>query len=651
MSIFTRTAVISFLITLNALNADSEITRLELYFGIAKGDYLIGNLQGANKGVKQILKIDPDYIPALTLDARIQIDQGQPELALESVERAIALESQNFEHQFLKAIVLGNMGQKDDAIRTVEKIIQSTSVDDKEHQMASKLLGLLLMAQSDWDMAAKVFNQSYSNNPEPDHLDLELAIEACLNKAEDALRKDDFDTAIESVTQALKFCKESSHTNGFEKCIELRMLRSQILTQTGRIDKAIADLQYISAQQPDNFEALITLASIYASTERWDSLQGILTPIAANSQLQDIALYFEGRIALANERVGTAREKFEAALRLLPDSSSQLFASIEFYQAICFEKIGRFAESNAKIIQSLKSGFRPETVEETIIACRALIRAGENSRAITLLEALAINHSMLPPEVWNLLGRAHMANDSTTLALSAFNQSLSIKPAQSETLALRGSLLRKIGDLKGAATDMENALDIKPENPAVIYSLGLIYFQLGDLINARRLIGQSAQQLPDNSGIQLLHALLAYNTNANKDVDRALKTYLASHTTSQINESAFYLEYVLTAEKDPLLAAQTLHERIQSTKNATPMLRNFLAYTQDKLDRKAVLDAAGHAESPEAARKQLCEAAYWLAQHERIHQRTEKANELLRLAIQIGSADYSEYLFAQWQLK
>ena len=418
------------------------------------------------------------------------------------------------------------------------------------------------------------------------------------------------------------------------------------------IDQAIEDLQHITGQQPENFEALITLASLYALAEQWNSLQTILTSIAVNPQLQDIVLYFEGRIALANERVGTAREKFESALRLLPENSSQLLASIEFYQAICFEKIGRFEEGAAKIIQSLESGFCPETITDTTTVCRALIRAGETPRAIKQLEALVLNHANLPTEVWNMLGRAHMANNSKTLALSAFNQSLSIQPNQSETLALRGSLLRAIGDLEGAAADMEKAIGMEPENPAIIYSLGLIYFQLGDLVKAKQLIGKSMQQLSGNPGIQLLYALLAYNTEANKgDIQDALEAYLNDTAASQqTNESAFYLEYILIAEKDSREAIRKLQQRIQST-SATPMLRNFFEYIQDKLDRKAVLDAAGHAESPETARKQLCEAAYWLAQHELVHRRNEKATELLRIAIQIGSADYSEYLFAQWQLK
>lgn len=650
MSVFVHSLIIYFLIALCTLNAKPESERVDLYYGVAKGDYLIGNLQGAVKGIEQVLKLDPDYIPALVLNAQIQIDQGSPESALQSVERVIELEPQNLEHLLLKAIVLVNMDQKDNAIHIVQEIKQSTSASNEERQMAGKLLELLLMAQSDWDLVTEIFNQNASDNLEAKTINPELAMEDCLNRANNALLQNDFDTALGAIEKVLGWCDQLSNSSCLKECNNLRMLRIHILTQSGRVNEAIESLQAIAGEQPENFETLVTLASLYASLERWESLQEILKSIAVNPQLQDIVFYLEGRIALAKGRIGTAREKFEAALRILPDQSKKLRASIEFYQAVCFEKVGRLEECDATIIRSLNNGFQPETVEETMVTCRSLMRSGENSRAITLLEGLVLNPVPLPPEFWNMLGRAHMANGSKTLALSAFNQSLRIRPDQVEILALRGSLLRAIGDLEGAAADMENALTVGSENASISYSLGLTYFQMGDLISAKQLLGQSAQQVPDNLGIQLLYSLLAYNTGADKDAQSALETYLANVTALKANESAFYLEYVLIAEKNLQQAIEKLDQRTQSI-NAAPMLENFLAYAQGKLDRKAVLDAAGHAESPELARKQLCEAAYWLAQHERVRGHTKEATELLELATQIGSKDYSEYLFAQWLLK
>ena len=42
-----------------------------------------------------MLRIDPDYLPALTLKARVMLDQNKPVQALRAAERAIALEPEN----------------------------------------------------------------------------------------------------------------------------------------------------------------------------------------------------------------------------------------------------------------------------------------------------------------------------------------------------------------------------------------------------------------------------------------------------------------------------------------------------------------------------------------------------------------------------
>ncbi len=649
MTFLTRLIVPCFLILLSVLQAKPEATRIEFYYGIAQGNYLIGNLEGASMGVQQMLKLDPDYVPALTLNARILLDQSKPELALNFAERAIALEPDNLEHLLLKALVLGNLNRRKEAIDIVEQVLQSASAESKQHRVASNLLGLFLMAEGNPDKAAEVLNQSYHNDPESNQGNLALADEAYLQKVNQALNQRDFDTAMEAIDQALQLLNDQSGELTIQRQLQLNMLRARILARAGKIDRAIATLQKIANQRPDNMEALITLASLYASTEQWSLLQNILPDIAKEAELQDITLYLEGRIALANNRVGTAREAFEQALRILPDNTGKLRASLEFYLGMCLLKVDRSKEGDAKVIQAINDGFQPETKEEMILASQALLRAKRFQQAITLLEAITLNQMTTATEAWNLLGRAQQANGSTSLALSAFNQSLSIQPNQSDVLALRGSLLRKIGDLEGAIADMQNALQLDPENPALTYSLGLIYLQLGQLDDARRFIEESAKKLTENPGIHLLHALLAYNTGIIDEASSALETYLAL-VPEQTNESAFYLEYVQIAQSNSARAIDTLSQRIE-TSDASPLLINFHAYVGGTLDRKAVLDAAGHAETPEIARQQLCETAYWLAQHERIHARNEKAQELLQLATQIGLPDYPEYQFARWQLQ
>lgn len=649
MLTWTRLLTFSFLLSLTTLQAKPEATRIDFYYGIAQGNYLIGDLEGAARGIEQMLKLDPDYIPALTLNTRILLDRNEPERALGFAERAIELEPHNPEHRLLKALVLGNLNRREEAIRVVEAVINSAPVESKHHRVGSKLLGLFLMAEGNHDEAAEIFNQSYLNNPETAQGNRELAEEAYLQTINKALAQNDFKTALTATDKALELLQHQNSDALFQRRTQLYILKAQILTQAGRTNEAIETLQTVIRQQPDNMEALTTLASLCVNTENWSLLRELLPDIAARPEFQDIALYLKGRINLENGRIGTAREAFESGLRILPEGPGELRASMQFYQGVCLIKLDRIEAGDAEILESLNDGFRPETEKELLLASRTLLRNQKFQRAITFLEALTLNRVTESPEAWNLLGRAHQANGSTALSLSAFNQSLSIQPDQSQTLALRGSILRQIGDLEGAAGDIEKALNLDPDNPALTYSLGLIHLQTGKLTVAEQWIDKSAQKLPENPGIHLLHACLAYAIENFEKAQSSLETYLRQ-VPEQTNESAFYLEYALIAGKDHDRAIKTLSQRVEASA-ASPRLQNFLGYVLGTLDRKPLLDAAAYAESPAIARQRLCEATYWLAQHERLNNHDETAQELLSLTTRIGSPDYPEYQFARWQLE
>ena len=83
---------------------------------------------------------------------------------------------------------------------------------------------------------------------------------------------------------------------------------------------------------------------------------------------------------------------------------------------------------------------------------------------------------------------------------------------------------------------------------------------------------------------------------------------------------------------------------------APAALGYYYGYCSGQLDRKAVLDQAGVALSPRQAQTQICEAAFWMAQHEAGVDNHAAALELLQLGTQVPLPDLAEFQFAIWQL-
>lgn len=541
------------------LQADPAKDRLDLYYGIAEGNFLVGDLRGAERGIEQMLRIAPDHVPALTLQARVRLEQKKRVEALESAERAIQLEPENPEHPQLKALILGE-------------------------------------------------------------------------KARSAIQSGESEAAIAAVDQAIAIYKDQDGQEALQRRTALRLMRARLLAQFGQPEAGITDLEALTAQQPENFEALVILASIYASVDRWGSLEGLIPGIAARPELADVALYLEGRAALAGDRVGTARVKFEAALEALPDAADNLRRSLYFYRGVCLQRLDRQAEAQSSILNAIDAGFRPETSEEAIIASRTLLRNERAEDAIPLLEAITLNRIAPDAKIWAMLGRAHLASDTPTLALSAFNEALQIDPNVPEARALRGSLLRKIGDLDGALADYEIARNQAPGDPAIAYAQGLVHLQLGQIARAETAIAQAANALPEQPGLHLLHALLAYALGEEEAARDALARY-RQRVAERANPSSHYLDYLLNSA-----------EHYADAEGAV------WSYFSGAYTLKEALDAAGHAETAEKARKQICSTAFWMAQFERKRGDLAQADKLLKIAVDAGNPDLTEYQLARWQL-
>ena len=630
------------------LSATPKINLIELYHGVAEGNYLIGDLGGAERGVEQMLRIDPDYVPALTLKARVMIDQNKPVQALKAAERAIALEPENHKHSLLKALVLSHAQRRKEAVALIEQILAKAKPESDEARVAKQLLGLFLITEGNWDDAAFETSEIYFADPKSDSASLHQSSESYLEKAHADLQFGAQNEAITAIDQAIAVYKDQTGQEALQQSTTLRLLRARLLTQIGHFDLAINDLQNLTAQQPQNFEALIILASLYAIVERWESLEAVIEPIAKRPELSDVTLYLEGRASLAKNRVGTARAKFEAAIQALPQEANLLRRSLFFYRGLCLEKLGRHEEAFTSILDAIDAGFRPETREEALVASRTLLRADRSGDAIPILEAITLNRIHPGAEAWAMLGRAHLASDTPTLALSAFNESLLINAEQAKVLALRGALLRKIGDLEGALADYKKAHQLTPSSPVLSYEKGLVLLQLGRLTESESMLRIAARQLSAHSNLDLIHANCAYAIRKIEDARESLGEYLAKNPTTP-EPNAIYLAKLLKADFNKNISrGERTRDSARNLKTAT-LNDPVIQYFNGVVNRKAVLDWAGIAKSPEEAQRQICAAAFWMAQWEKANGNATNAKELLKIAVDIGSPDLTEWQLANWQ--
>lgn len=624
---------------------DRNSEKIKLYFGVAEGNYLIGDLRGAERTLQEILKSDPQHLPSLRLLTRVQLDQNQSQVALETTRTLLKIDQENAQNTLLHALVLGHLDRRTEAIEVLQTLLKSVAPESKDAAAATQMLGLFQMAESDWDAAAQTFYQRYKSEKDPSE-NLELATEAYLEKAQEALDQNKAQSALDALDQALTLYNDQSGQTALQRRTQLSILQAQIHSRTGNLTAAIRILEPLIQAQPDNQQTRIILASLYASTSQWDALNATIAPIKQVPEFADIALYFEGREAYAEGRIGTARIRFQEALDQLPEGPNTLRPSLHFYLGACYEALDRSDEANQSILEALDTGFRPELAEEAQLSAQVYARTGDAQKAIKLLEAILLNQADQSANTWQLLGRMLETDRQLKRALSAYNQALDVAEPTAETLGLRGALLRKLGDLPGAESDFLSALELQVENSAFHYALGLIYFQSGRLEKASQRFTNALELAPKNSDLQLLNALLLFTTGQTNQASLNLDNYIG-FVQSAPNSTAHLLRYFLKASPEQATALQTL----EALKTDDIELRRIIAYISGKQNKAETLNAAAAAESPSEAQKQICATAFWMAQHAAISGQTDTQAELLQIAVDTDRTTSPEYQCALWQLK
>ena len=621
----------------------ASLDRALQFHGIAQGNYLIGDKSGAVRALEECLQVQPDYMPALRLKVRIEIDDGQIEAARETIDLALGFQPDDIEIRLLEALLNGKEGEREKALAAIDPIIQKTGPETREGRIARQLFGIMQMAEGNWDDAAETFSSIAVDAPE----NRKLAVEAYLEKIDRLTGEGQFEAALDTLDQAIALYTESKKSHELERRFELRFQKAKLLVIMGNLSAAVPALEILLKENPDRVRILLTLASLYIKSEDWEAIEDILPKLQEEPALRDIVLYFEGRIALARNRVGTARAKFESALKIATEDQNRLRPTLHFYRGLCFAKLGRPADAETAMLRAVEIEFQPETATEAEQLGKTLLHSEHFQSAIPAIERTLLRGES-SGELWAILARMHLKASQTSLAISAFNEALRLAPGNTEMLALRGSLLRKIGDLGAALADYQTALGAKPENPVVHYETGLVLLQLGRIPEAEEHLRTAARGLHEQPTLNLLYASTAYVVEEKEAALKSLDAYLNPSMEQadldrhhrSISDTAIYLNDLLDDENGPELKAKFPISRD---------IQLFRAYRLGQSTRKEVLDWAGRADTQKQAREQISIAAFWLAQHEKEAGNTAAQMDLLKITIEYGTPEKPEWQFAQWQ--
>jgi len=260
----------------------------------------------------------------------------------------------------------------------------------------------------------------------------------------------------------------------------LGLLYSQALADKQQPEEALAILEFLVEQHPSDDEILISGALINAELGQHEQAAALFLQ-ATNTKQSDNAWFFLGQL---HEQQNDPQNAIEAYSQV--KQGPNLISSIT--RATTLTRKHKGLEAARQYLQNLHTTLPTKTPR--LLQIEAELMHEENN----LQEALSLYNTALTldPTDGNLLyGRAMildltgdlpgMERDLKTILSKDPNSAIALN-------ALGYTLADKTDRLEEALQYIEKAYILNPNDPAIIDSLGWIYFKLGDLEKAEALL-------------------------------------------------------------------------------------------------------------------------------------------------------------------
>lgn len=255
----------------------------------------------------------------------------------------------------------------------------------------------------------------------------------------------------------------------------------------------------------------------------------------------------------------------------------------QFNRAVALQQQGNFDEAAAAYRALLQR--KPDYIEAQANLGVVLARLGKYDEAIQAYEAAYKLAPQMTPILLNL-GIAYYRAGQFAKAVEVFSRFLARQPNTTQARQLYGLSLAALGKDGEALQQLEPMLDAAPPDPAVLYTLGLIYLRAGK--PGFRATLERLAAFP--AGLPALHLLQGQAFLRDQEFEQALEELKAAE---KLNPALPRLYYALGLAHQQLghykdASAAFAVEASRSPQDASPLY--YLAF---------VLEADGNAEAAE----------------------------------------------------
>jgi putative PEP-CTERM system TPR-repeat lipoprotein len=380
------------------------------------------------------LAANPDHV----VDAKIHLAmfyfaRGRRTEAHRAIDDALAHQPENATALTVKARLLLSEKRTTDALAAVNEALRF----DRQLATAHLTLGRIRLAQRQIDDARTAFNDVLRLDPQ--------SIPARLELSDVHLKRNEIDSAIRLANEAVEL-------NGTHIGARLARIRTLLVRPDDR-EQADTEIQQLLATNP-------RVAEIHAAM---------------------------GVLRMRNDDYASARQSFELALKLDPDS-------LEALSGLTALDISGNRLDQARSRLEAFGARRPNDSAQLLLAANAYGMSGDLPRAeAALRRAMTVDASN--PSIYSQLGGLYMRQNRIADSIEEFEEVARLEPRSVGAATLLGLLYYAQGSRTEAEKWWSHAVDVDPYAAAAANNLAWLYAERSENLDTALQLAQTARSV------------------------------------------------------------------------------------------------------------------------------------------------------------
>lgn len=450
------------------------------------------DLKAAQEAAERWIELEPNKIEAQQIIAAIFIRQGDDERAFHYIDSVIKTHPEITDQTFISLLgVLAREQNTDIVLKVTKRIADNYSGYAYAHYLHGSLASRSNLPQESLD---------YLDNA----LNIKDIPDAHAIRAKMLLKLGKREQAVVSLKRAVLSKPKNK---------QLRLAYARLLVDLKEYESARVEFEKLHMLAPDDPDLLYTLGLLSLESQRFDSAEKYLTRLLKLGQRTGESQYYLGRI---NE----SRNAYEKA--------------IEWYQSV---KTGEYR------------------FDARIRSANLVAKTGKTDEAIDLLKKMADGSQSKASLVRIYLAKGEILKeaDRPADAIKIYNQALQVIPGNTDLLYARGLTGEKVGNIELLESDMRTILKTEPDNAHALNALGFTLADVTDRIQEAFLLLQKAIQIkPDDPAIIDSYGWVNYRLGYHEEAIRLLRKALSQMHDGEIAAHLGEVLWVVGKQKEAL---------------------------------------------------------------------------------------------------